>query len=77
MGDREERYLSYLLRLWQTTSGGKLAWRASLEDARTGKRRGFSCLDDLVAFLCAQVDETAERPGSTDDSHPERRIERV
>jgi hypothetical protein len=52
-GKRKEqrRYESYLLRLWQTDRGGTLIWRASLESARTGERRGFASLADLFAFL--------------------------
>ncbi len=50
-GTEEARdYLSYLLRLWRE-SGQKAAWRASLEDPRTGERLGFASLVDLVAFL--------------------------
>ena len=47
----EPRYVSYLLRLWQVLSKDGLVWRASLERASTGERRGFACLADLVAFL--------------------------
>jgi hypothetical protein len=49
---REQRhYLSYLLRLWQTESGGKLTWWASLESAHSGQRTGFANLDELFAYL--------------------------
>ena len=43
--------MSYLLRLWQTEHEGALVWRASLESARTGERRGFASLAELYAFL--------------------------
>ena len=49
-GERR-RYASYLLRLWQTQQEGALIWRASLESATTGERRGFACLADLYAFV--------------------------
>ena len=45
------RSVSYLLRLWQAGSGGKLVWRASLESPQTGDRRGFISLVDLLTFL--------------------------
>ena len=51
------RYVSYLLRLWQTERRGVLVWRASLENAHVdkdhpmGERHGFASLADLVAFL--------------------------
>lgn len=57
------RYLSYLLRLWQTSDGGKLVWRASLETPGTGKRRGFASLDDLYGFLNGQTGQTEQSEG--------------
>jgi hypothetical protein len=39
-------YRSYLLRLWRVDDGGG-DWRASLESAHTGERRGFATLDAL------------------------------
>jgi hypothetical protein len=50
MSEKPRRYLSYLLRLWQASSGGELVWRASLEDPHTGERRGFACLAELIAY---------------------------
>jgi hypothetical protein len=44
-------YLSFLLRLWQDKSEGKLIWRASLESPHDGERRGFSDIPALLAFL--------------------------
>jgi hypothetical protein len=46
-----QRYRAYLLRLWQTSEGEAAAWRALLEDPRTGERRGFADLNGLFAFL--------------------------
>ncbi len=56
---KQTRYLSYLLRLWQTSDGEKQIWRASLESPGTGERRGFASLKELVAFLESQI----EQPG--------------
>lgn len=50
MSEKQHR-LSYLLRLWQTDHRGALVWRASLESAHTGERRGFASLVELYAFL--------------------------
>jgi hypothetical protein len=72
MGNGQECYLSYLLRLWQAKSGGKPVWRASLEDAHTSKRTGFACLDDLVDFLREQIGEEPRSPESSDDGCAER-----
>jgi hypothetical protein len=55
------RYVSYLLRLWQTESEGQLVWRASLESPQTGERLGFGSLDELIAFL-------RERTGTMPDT---------
>ena len=50
-----QRYLSYLLRLWQTRSEGELIWRASLEEARTGESTGFASIEALFAHLRRQM----------------------
>jgi hypothetical protein len=52
----ERDYVAYLLRLWRVNSEGKTAWRASIESASTGERKGFASLDDLVDFLRQQTD---------------------
>jgi hypothetical protein len=52
----QRRYRAYLLRLWQADcADGRIVWRAALEDARTGERRGFADLSRLCAFLEAQT----------------------
>ncbi len=54
MFDRPPRYRSYLLTVWEErTHDAKspVTWRFSLEDARTGRRRGFADLEALVAAL--------------------------
>ena len=60
MSDKGERYASYLLRLWQTTSGNKVVWRASLENSQTGERQGFASLEALFNFLRQQTDTETE-----------------
>jgi hypothetical protein len=44
-------YRSYLLRLWQVREESGLAWRATLEAVRTGEQRGFTSLEELIAYL--------------------------
>jgi hypothetical protein len=44
-----------MLRLWQVRDNEEMIWRASLEDARTGARRGFASLEMLFAFLREQT----------------------
>ena len=47
-------YCSYLLRLWRENEVAP--WRASLEDAHTGKRRNFARLQDLFKTLESETD---------------------
>jgi hypothetical protein len=54
---KQLRYLSFLLRLWQVKQNGRETWRASLEDPRTGERRGFASLEALMEFLHEQARE--------------------
>lgn len=55
MSDHVSNYLSYLLRLWRVDEDGRQVWRASLEDPRTGERRGFTSLGQLMEFLLFQI----------------------
>ena len=55
----EPRYLSYLLRLWQTRDGERWVWRASLQTPGLNERRGFASLQDLVDFLQAETGQAA------------------
>jgi hypothetical protein len=47
----EQQYHSFLLRLWRSGPAASPRWRASLEDTRTGERRGFASLAEAFAFL--------------------------
>jgi hypothetical protein len=60
MAKQQRHYISYLLRLWQVCSGGRLIWRASLERADTRERRGFTSLDNLFEFLREQTETATE-----------------
>jgi hypothetical protein len=55
-------YLSYLLRLWRTSSEEETSWRAALEDVQTGERRGFSSLDALFTHLRKVAAGEREKP---------------
>jgi len=58
---KQRRYLSYLLRLWQTSDGERQIWRASLESPGSEERQGFARLEDLYAFLDAQAGQAEEK----------------
>lgn len=60
MPDERRQHLTFLMRLWQAQSDGRLVWRMSLEDAHTGIRCGFADLASLVAYLDAQLTDTEE-----------------
>jgi hypothetical protein len=61
-------YRSYLLRLYQAYSAGRVVWRASLEDPHTGTRLGFSSIRRLHEFL---LDQTGDAQNRVDTSLPE------
>ena len=65
MSDEAHEYYSFLLRLWQIRSGGKVVWRASLESAQTGERCGFADLANLFAFLEEQTSGDASQDERT------------
>ena len=54
---RQRRYLSYMLRLWETSNGERQIWRASLESPGSGQRRGFASLAGLIEFLEARIED--------------------
>jgi hypothetical protein len=52
--DKPPRYRSYLLTVWEERSQDpdvSVIWRFSLQDPRTGQRRGFASLEEMVSFL--------------------------
>jgi hypothetical protein len=57
---RRKRELVYLVHIWLVEEGGKPAWRASLESTHASERKGFASLDDLFAYLLAQLQEYPE-----------------
>jgi len=57
MVKQRRSYRAYMLRLWQVRHGDAFSWRASLESARTGERKGVDNLEDLFAYLRMQTGE--------------------
>jgi hypothetical protein len=49
MNERPQRYVAYLVRLWQV--GQTEVWRASATDPHTGEQRLFVDIQSLCAFL--------------------------
>lgn len=62
-------YRSYLLRLWRQGSDPSASWYASLEDPVTGTRRGFSSIEEMLAYFRQQfVEDLTAAPESQDDT---------
>jgi hypothetical protein len=60
--DKPPRYRSYVLVLWEERSQDPtvpVVWRFSLQDPRTGQRRGFASLEALVAALEREMEGTS------------------
>jgi hypothetical protein len=60
MFETPPRYRSFLLTVWEERNADPNlpgAWRFSLEDARTGRRRAFAGLEALVAALQQEMAE--------------------
>ena len=68
MSEGRRRRVSYMLRLWQAEQDGAWVWRASLENAHTGERRGFASLAELYAFL--EQKPTERSPPDRQSRHP-------
>lgn len=71
MADRDLGYVAFVLRMWEErgASAERAVWRFSLEDARTGERRGFASVEGLVTFLGAKM-EPVGSAHSGDGEHP-------
>lgn len=59
--EKKQRYLSYLLRLWETEDETQCVWRASLEIPATSERHSFALLTDLFAYLEAETAPEKEK----------------
>jgi hypothetical protein len=56
-------YYSFLLRLWLVKDNGGQNWRASLENVESGEKRGFACLEELLAYLSQMTMQANEISG--------------
>lgn len=62
MGDESPHYRSYVLRCWAECERDAEAplWRFSLEDTRTGQRRGYADLTELMTALRTELNLAIE-----------------
>lgn len=68
MSDREDPYLSYLLRLWVVENQAQHVWRCSLKNVQTGERHGFASLEALYVFLDEKISLVPEGDRADDGS---------
>jgi hypothetical protein len=54
------RYLSYLLRMWQTSDGRETVWRALLQSPDGKERHGFASLEELTDFIKDQAERSKD-----------------
>ena len=62
--DRPPQYRSYLITFWEERSqepDPAAEWRFSMEDPRTGTRRGFATLGALVTALEQEIDQARQK----------------
>jgi hypothetical protein len=60
MTPEEKGYRSFLLRMWCVKQNHQIAWRASLQDPRTGEQVFFYTREALDKYLC-ELREELER----------------
>ena len=48
---KQVNYCSFLLRMWWAKEEGSQEWRASLENVESGEKRGFTSLEEMLAYL--------------------------
>ncbi len=59
--EERQRYYSYVLRVWLAGDRDQSQWHASLEDTRSGERRGFASLAALCDYLNQQTGQVCEQ----------------
>lgn len=66
-GSRQKReaYYSYVLRMWLVGDTDQPHWHASLEDTRTGERKGFASLAALCEYLTQLIGLPCEQEHNT------------
>jgi hypothetical protein len=60
--NKPRQKLVFLVTIWPVDNRGKPAWRASLESVHGGERLAFTSLEELFAYLHAQVHDRQTPP---------------
>jgi hypothetical protein len=68
-----ENYRAFLLRCWQEADAGPAgepAWRFTLVQMGQGQtKKGFACLEELLAYLDKQLADTGSDPQPAQESN--------
>ncbi len=69
MSSLDERSHTFVVRIWEErrdVADAPSTWRGRVDDVRTGVRRYFTTLEDLVSYLSSQSGmETVDASGSS------------
>jgi len=73
MEEGGQNYRAFLLRCWQeadASPAGDHAWRFTLVQLDQGQtRKGFACLEELVAYLDEQLAQAGRNPQPAQESN--------
>jgi hypothetical protein len=67
--DKPPKTRNFLLTIWEERSQDPALpamWRFRLEDPRTGQRRGFGDLEEMMAFLHGELDSSGAEAAPRD-----------
>ena len=74
-GEAAGAYHAYLLRCWQESDSGESAWRFTLVGVgEEHTPKGFASLEDLFAYLRAELENKTLREKLLADSPPKSRV---
>ena len=65
MSSLDERSFTFVVRIWEErrdVEGATPTWRARVDEVRTGVRRYFTTLDDLVTYMSSQSGMAGNEP---------------
>jgi hypothetical protein len=53
----KRREHAFALRLWAETGARQMAWRGRIEDLKTGERRYFASLSELMEYIHRRIED--------------------
>jgi len=66
MENQPSKYYSFLLRLWKVNQGGRVVWRATIENPHTKEIIGFETVQDFTEYLerLLEINRSEDNDGS-------------